>query len=117
MTTKQQEFLESLKDPHYVVGKGVVQAMNDLRAQHADYIKSIEIWKLNGVTTYHVDVYVTDHVDIYTTRDRIIIIDMKDSIKHHVQKYNEKAIIEFVTYPMHHRQPRNKDKFYIVIKI
>lgn len=113
--TKQRDFLESLKDPHYVAGKGVVQAMNDLQTQHADYIKHTEVWELNGVTTYHVDIYVTDHVDIYTTSDRII--DMEDSIKYHVQKYNKKAIVEFDRHLMHRGQPRNKDKFYIVIKI
>ena len=54
--SKQRDFLESLKDPKYAVGKGVLQAMNDLEAEHADYIKYTETWELNNMTVYHVDI-------------------------------------------------------------
>lgn len=113
--TKQRDFLESLKDPRYAVGKGVIQAMRDIEAQHADYIKYTETWELNSMDVYHIDIYVRDDIDIYTTEN--LIIDMEDSIKYHMQKHNTKAIVEFDRHLMYAGQLRNKDKFYIVVRI
>ncbi len=101
--SKQQEFLESLKNPNYVVERGILQAMCDLEAQYSSYIKATDILELNGITTYHIDIHLSS----------LLRIDLEDSIKYHIQKYNKKAIISYHEYV----GPKFLDKFYIVVRV
>lgn len=101
--TEQQDFLQSLKDPNYAVEKGILQAMSDLQAQYSSYIKSTEVHELSSVPIYHIDIHLGSFLKI----------DLKDSIKYHIQKYNKKAVMSFHEYV----GPQSLDKFYIVVKV